>query len=148
MFGVSDGYCISVAENFERERRAIPVFFLLAVAITLAAVILGSHAAKHGEQIQRVRSAFDVSGDRICKHGSGAEFYSLELDTWMYLCFYGKNEFDKWVLTDKITNPFAREITAIPREHMRNAIRYLTNVIRKRGYQLVKSDPGFPEFWR
>lgn len=133
-------------------RRSAPLPFLALLlifaicALWLALFVPSIHAPeKHGATaVSAIRSMFDQTGN--CKHGNGAQLYSPSRDTWMFLCFHDKARASIWILSRHVSDPAAKEITAIPHDQMRNAATYIRNVIAKRGY-ILKGWNGTPPDW-
>lgn len=123
--------------------------FLAALAGAMLALFVPSiHApTKHGDTaVAEIRSMFDNAGN--CRYGNGAQMYSPDLDTWMFICFHSRDKLSIWVLSKHISDKTAREITAIPTNQMRNPITYLRNVIVKRGYIMKGWNGTLPDwFW-
>ncbi|GIV86588.1 MAG: hypothetical protein KatS3mg054_0617 [Chloroflexus sp.] len=129
----------------------VTLFFVVLAMIAgalLALFVPSIHApAKHGDAaVAEIRSMFDNTGN--CKAGDGAQMYSPDLDTWMFICFHSRDRLSIWVLSKHISDKTAREITAIPANQMRNAVSYLRNVIVRRGYILKGWNGTLPDwFW-
>lgn len=118
-------------------RRSSSGLLLLILTFAVALAILGSHATDRHARARDVPELFNQQGQ--CTSGSSAEFYSDKFKTWMYVCFLQNGRAAIWVLTARITEAVAREITAIPPNDIRNIATYLPNVINRYAYTLVQT---------
>lgn len=116
---------------------AILLLLLAALAVAmlvLANVQLGIHSGlRHGPEAAASVSAMFNPSDGTCNKGPSVEMRSRH-GTWMNLCFVD-NGVAAWFTTARMTDPSAREITAIPREQISKPAQYFRSVIARDGYK-------------
>lgn len=118
------------------------------ISNSISRVIEQPHAVeKHGAPALSARDTMSQCKD---KYGL-MELFSPGSDKWMYVCFLDTaKSIIIQILSGKVEDPLAREITTIPTEHLSKPVQYLKNAISKGGY-IVKNTwnaSKFPDWWK
>ncbi|NMB66096.1 MAG: hypothetical protein GYA16_14620 [Spirochaetes bacterium] len=110
------------------------VLFIASIAVSAISVQLGTHAQKkHADEAEYVRELFDSSSPNYCGDENIVKAHSIKRQQWMFLCVKENIVTGVWILGE-IVKEGTFEITAFIPEK----INYVSNVIARDGYEIVK----------